>query len=69
MIWYVHYKTGGVVGLHTVSTLPAAFKWACYLLDRGSDVSQIEGSGGLRGMSADEIKRTYAELKVKKALQ
>jgi hypothetical protein len=63
--WYIHYKTGEVAGLLAVSTLQLAIKNACELLDQGTEVSQIESSGGLRGMNADEIMLAYAERKAK----
>ncbi len=65
--WYIHYKTRGVAGLLAVSTLQLAIKNACELLDQGTEVSQIEGSGGLRGMNADEIMLACAVQKAKKA--
>ena len=71
MTWYVHYKTRvkRVAGMVTVSTLPNAIKHACKLLDRGVEVSEIVGSGGLKGMNAKEIRLAYAEWKAKKALR
>jgi hypothetical protein len=67
-MWYVHYKTGGMAGLRSVRTLPLAIMQACELLDHGADVSQIAGTGGLKGMNVDEIRLVYAKLKAKKAL-
>jgi hypothetical protein len=55
-IWSIHYENRGVAGLLTVSTLQNALRYACELLEQGTDVSQIEGSGGLKGMNAEEIK-------------
>ena len=60
IIWCVHYKTGGVPNLCWVRTLPLAVSHACELLDLGADVSEIEGSGGLRGMNASEIRLACA---------
>ena len=53
----------------TVGTLPNAIKYAGKLLDRGMEVGEIEGSGGLKGMNAKEIRLAYAEWKAKKALR
>lgn len=71
MTWYVHYKTRvrGTAGIVTVGTLPNAIKYACKLLDRGMEVSEIEGSGELKGMNAKEISLAYTEWKAKKALR
>lgn len=70
-MWYVHYKTKtkGLVGMLTTSTLPLAIKRACKLLDRGLTVSEIEGSSGLKGMNADEIRLSYVEWKAKRDLR
>jgi hypothetical protein len=70
-MWFVHYKTKGAAALHTVSTLPLAIKFACELLDHGTEVSEIEASGGLKGMNAGEIRLAWSERterKAKKAL-
>lgn len=50
----------------TVSTLQNALRYACEFLEQGTDVSHIEGSGGLKGMNAGEIKLACAERKVKR---
>jgi hypothetical protein len=63
MMWFLHYRTGEVEGLRAVSTLPLAVKHACELLERGVEVGGIEGSGGLKGISADEIRAAYTERK------
>jgi hypothetical protein len=65
-IWSIHYVSRGVSGLLTVSTLQNALRYACELLEQGTDVSQIEGSGGLKGMNAGEIKLACAERKAKR---
>jgi hypothetical protein len=63
-VWYIRYKTREEVdGLRAVSTLPLAVKEACELLDQGTTVNQIEGSGAFKGLNADEIKAAYAERK------
>jgi len=60
-MWYVHYKLGGAAGLFAASTLPNAFKRACELIDQGTEVSRIEGTGGLLGVNVDEIRLAYIE--------
>ena len=65
-IWSIHYESRGVSGLLTVSTLQNALRYACEFLEQGTDVSHIEGSGGLKGMNAGEIKLACAERKVKR---
>jgi hypothetical protein len=66
MIWNIHYKTKGVAGIITVSTLPKALRCAGELLGQGTDVNQIEGSGGLKGMNAGEIRLACAERQAKR---
>jgi hypothetical protein len=60
-MWYVHYNLKGVAGLIAVSTLPLSIKKACELISRGAEVTQIDGSGGLKGLNAAEIKTRCAE--------
>ena len=67
MTWYVHYKTKGVAGLHTVNTLPLVMKYACGLLDHGTEVSEIKGIGGLKGLNAGEIRLAWTERTERKA--
>jgi len=62
-VWYIHYKTREVDGLRAVSTLPLAIKQACELLDQGTNVNQIDGSGAFKGLNAEEIRAAYAERK------
>jgi hypothetical protein len=66
--WYVRYQLRGSEGLLVVRTLPLAIAKACKLPDQSAEVSQIEGSGGLKGMSSDEIRRVYGERRAKNAL-
>jgi hypothetical protein len=63
VVWYIHYKTREVDGLRAVSTLSLAIKQACDLLDQGTNVNEIEGSGAFEGLNADEIRAAYAERK------
>ena len=60
-MWYVHYSLKGVAGLLAVSTLPLSIKKACELISRGGEVTQIVGTGGLKGMKAAEVKARCAE--------
>jgi len=62
-MWYIHYESGVVVGLRSVSTLGQAIKQACEILDRGLDVSKIDGPGGRNKVGIEEIRAAYAKLR------
>jgi hypothetical protein len=62
-MWYVHYESGLIAGLHGVKTLEQAVGHACGLLDRGLEVSKIEDSGYGRSVSVDEIRVAFAKPK------
>jgi hypothetical protein len=62
-MWSVHYQTDGVAGLRLIGTLRQAINEAFRLIERGDIVSQIEGHGGLNGMTGDEILTAYVQRK------
>jgi hypothetical protein len=64
-MWYIHYKTHGVAGMHSANNREFAIAKACDLLDLGAEISGIEHQDGLKGMTADTVKRLCAERKLR----